>query len=402
MPPATPQTFSPPPISKHAFTFILVTVLLDMIGYGIIIPVLPQLIEVVGEVTLAEAAIIGGWMGNLSDRFGRRPLLLIAIFGLGADFLLQAFAPNLLWLYIGRIISGICGGSWIIANAYIADVTPPEGRAKAFGIMGAAFGIGFVIGPAIGGMLGEYGPRMPFYAAAAFSLLNFVYGYFVLPESLPPSNRRKFEITRSNPFGAFQVFQSYSGVIPLCILLFSFFFFTSAYTAIWPYWAIAKFGWSTATIGLTLAAFGLIAAVFQGGLSGPGVKYFGEYKVVLIGLVSSAVAALGYGLAGSLTMVIVVLIIHGPEGFIHPMLTAVMSKTVPEDAQGELQGGISAITNISMLLGTVFSAQIFGYFMSDRAPFKSPDVAFYIVSAGMTATLFLYLWLVDWKEERQK
>ena len=164
----------------------------------------------------ATQFLFGPTLGNLSDAYGRRPLLLIAVFGLGIDFLITALAPNLFWLFVGRTFAGLCGGSYVIANAYIADVTPPEGRAKAFGIMGAAFGLGFVIGPAIGGLLGAYGPRVPFFVAAGISLLNFVFGYFVLPETLKPEMRRSFEWARANPFGTFKIFRSYRGVLPLC------------------------------------------------------------------------------------------------------------------------------------------------------------------------------------------
>ncbi|MGQ0610272.1 MAG: MFS transporter [Paracoccaceae bacterium] len=301
------------PASRHAVTFILITVFLDMIGFGIIIPVLPKLIQSVGEVSLGQAAVIGGWMaaaysiaqfffaplmGNLSDRFGRRPLLLLAILGLGLDFLLHALAPTLAWLFVGRLLAGLCGASWIIANAFIADVTAPEERAKAYGMMGAAFGMGFVIGPAVGGLLGEFGPRVPFYAAAGISMLNLIYGYFVLPESLPADKRRPFELRRANPFGAFAIFRSYSGVIPMCVVMFSFFFFSSVYPAIWPFWAFARFGWSEAMVGLTLAIFGVIMAAFQGLGTGPAVKWLGEFRVVLLGLVCATIAATGYGLAG--------------------------------------------------------------------------------------------------------
>lgn len=401
--------FVAPPVSRHANTFVLITVFLDMVGFGIIIPVMPALIGQVGHVSLAEAAKIGGWMaaaysltqflfgplmGNLSDRFGRRPLLLLAIFGLGADFLLQAIAPTLGWLFFGRILAGLCGASWVIANAYIADITPPEERGRAYGIMGAAFGMGFVIGPALGGLLGEFGPRVPFYAAAAVSMVNLVYGYFVLPETMAIQNRRPFEWLRANPFGAFKVFRAYQGVLPMCIVLFSFFFFSSVYPAIWPFWGKANFGWSEWMVGLTLAIFGVIMAGFQGGLSGVAVKHLGEFRVVLIGLICASIAAAGYGLANSVWVVIVLMFIHGPEGFVYPMLTALMSKRVPENAQGELQGGLSAITNIAMLAGTVFSAQVFGFFLAEGSPFPSPDVAFFVAAAGLAFTLGLFLWLV--------
>jgi len=391
----------------RARIFVLITVFLDMVGFGIIIPVMPALIGDVGHVDLPAAARIGGWMaaaysltqflsgplmGNLSDRYGRRPLMLIAVFGLGADFLIQALAPNVGWLFVGRVLAGLCGASWVIANAFIADITAPEERAKAFGMMGAAFGLGFVIGPAIGGILGEYGPRVPFYAAAAVSFLNFAFGFFVLPETLGADKRRLFEWRRANPFGAFKVFRTYSGVLPMCAVLAAFFFFSSVYPAIWPFWAKAKFGWSEAMIGVTLAVFGVIMAIFQGALSGPAVKHFGEFRTVLIGLVSATIAATGYGLAGGLAVIVILMVVHGPEGFIHPMLTALMSQRVPEDAQGELQGGISAITNIAMLLGTVFFAQVFGFFLA--GPMATPNMAFFIAGGGLLLTLGLFLWVV--------
>lgn len=394
------------PAMNRAMIFILITVFLDMVGFGIIIPVLPALIGSVGEVTLGEAAVIGGWMaagyslaqflsgpflGNLSDRYGRRPLLLLAIAGLGVDFLLHALAPNLFWLFLGRLLAGFCGASWVIANAFIADITAPEDRGRAFGLMGAAFGLGFVIGPALGGLLGELGPRVPFYVAAAVSGLNLIYGWFVLPESLTAENRRPFDWRRANPFGAFAVFRTYPGVLPLCGVMAMFFFFSSVYPAIWPFWGKANFGWSEAMVGLTLAIFGLVMAGFQGLLTGPAVARWGEYRVAVIGLVCAMIAALGYGMAGSLAVVIVLMIVHGPEGFIHPMLTAIMSQRVPENAQGELQGGISAITNLAMLAGTVFFAQIFGWFMRPDAAFQSPNVAYFVAGAGLALTLLAML-----------
>lgn len=394
------------PSSKHAVTFVFITVFLDMVGFGLIIPVQPQLIQTISQISIADAALIGGWLfaafsltqflfgptlGNLSDAYGRRPLLLLAVFGLMIDYLLMAWAPSIFWLFVGRLFAGLCGASYVIANAYIADVTAPEDRAKAFGMMGAAFGLGFVIGPAIGGLLGEYGPRVPFLVAAAVSALNLAYGYFVLPETLAPDKRRPFEWSRANPLGTFKVFSTYPGVMPLCIVFFIFFFASSVYPAIWPFWGIAKFGWSELVIGLTLAAFGIVMAIFQGALTGPAVNRFGESKVALFGLISSAIAAIGYGLAPSLTIVIILFVIHGPEGFVHPMLTAIMSKAVPENAQGELQGGISSIMSIAMLLGTIFFSQVFGYFMQEGNAVQSPDIAFYTAGVILAATLALFI-----------
>jgi len=402
------MTDAPRPVSRHAVTFVLITVFLDMVGFGLIIPVMPSLIEEVGGIGLDRASIIGGWMffafsaaqfacspltGNLADRYGRRPLLLLAVAGLGADYLFSALAPSLFWLFVGRIIAGICGSSWIVANAYIADVTAPEDRGRAFAVMGAAFGVGFVIGPAIGGLLGEFGPRVPFYAAAAISTLNFVYGWFVLPETLAPENRRRFEWRRANPFGAFRVFRTYRGVLPLCLVLFCFFFASSVYPAIWPFWGMAKFGWSEGTVGLTLAVFGLMMAGFQGGLTGVFVRRFGEYRTALIGLACAAIAATGYGFAPGLAVVVALMVVHGPEGFVHPLITAMLSKAVPENAQGELQGGIAAVTNVAMLAGTVVFSQIFGHFMAEGRAWQSPDVAYWVAGGCLAVTLGLFVTL---------
>ncbi len=394
------------PTSKHAVTFVFITVFLDMVGFGLIMPVLPRLIETVGQMDIAHAAAIGGWMffafsltqfafgpmmGNLSDAFGRRPLLLLAVFGLCIDYLIMSFAPNIFWLFVGRAFAGFCGASYVIANAYIADVTAPEERAKAFGLMGAAFGLGFVVGPALGGILGEFGARVPFYVAAGVSAWNLFYGYFVLPETLPLEKRRAFEWVRANPFGTFKVFQSYKGVMPLCIVMFVYFFASAVYPAIWPFWSIAKFGWSELIIGLTLAAFGIVTAVFQGALTGPAEKKFGASNVVLIGLASSVIAVIGYGLAPGIIAVVVLFVVHGPEGFVHPMLSALMSRSVPENAQGELQGGISSIMSVAMLAGTVFFSQVFSWFMQPNAFVQSPDVAMFTAAGFLALTMVIFL-----------
>jgi len=404
-PPSAPPLAAAAPASRHAVIFVLITVFLDMVGFGIIMPVLPKLIEDVGHVGIGQAAFIGGWMfaafslaqfafaplmGNLADRFGRRPLLLLAIFGLGMDFILSAWAPTLFWLFVGRILAGVCGSSWIIASAYIADVTAPDDRARAYGLMGAAFGVGFVIGPAIGGLLGGFGPRVPFWVAAGISLLNFAYGWYVLKESLPPENRRPFDIWRANPFGAFKVFSTYRGVLPMCLVMGLFFFATSVYPAVWSFWGIGKFGWSEEVVGLTLAMFGLVTALFQAFLTGPVTARLGEYRTALLGLVCSMLAVLGYGFAGGLAVVLVLALLHGPEGFVHPIMTAMLTKRVPEDAQGELQGGISAITNVAMLFGTLFYAFVFAHFMAEGRAWTSPDVAYFIATGCMAVVTLLF------------
>jgi DHA1 family tetracycline resistance protein-like MFS transporter len=245
-----------------------------------------------------------------------------------------------------------------------------------------------VLGPAIGGLLGEFGPRVPFWAAAGLAAVNLVYGWFVLPETLAPANRRAFDWRRSNPFATFRVFRTYPGVLPMASVLTAYFFATSVYPAIWAFWGIARFGWSEAMIGLTLACYGLVTAFFQGVLTGPASR-LGERRVALAGLGFSAAAALGYGLTESV-VVFLLFLLHGPEGFVHPMLTAMMSRAVPEDAQGELQGGLSSLTNIAMLGGTVFYAQVFGHYMRPDAWIVSPGVAFVVAAGLVVVTLVLY------------
>ncbi len=393
--------------NRLAITFVIITVFLDMVGIGLIFPVLPQIVETVGNTDLANATLISGWLffsyvgmqfifgpliGNLSDTYGRRPLLLISVFGLAVDYLLTAFAPNLWWLFVGRIFAGLCGASYTTANAYLADITVPQDRAKTFGYVGAAYGLGFIIGPAIGGFLGEYGPRVPFFAAALISLLNFVFGYFVLPETLAHDMRRPFSLARSNPFGTFKIFVTYRQVIPLSVVMFLYYFATSVYPAIWPFWGIARFGWSESTIGLTLAAFGLVMALTAGFLTGPANRVFGQWQTIVLGLSMAAVTAIGFAFSPGIGMVLVFTLINAPEGFADPGLTALMSEDAPPDAQGELQGGIASAKNLALLLGTPMFAQIFGYALKE----KSAEVAAY-ASFFTTATLCLlaiavFLW----------
>jgi DHA1 family tetracycline resistance protein-like MFS transporter len=338
-------------------------------------------------------------MGNLSDAFGRRPLLLLAVAGLAVDYVFSALAPSIGWLFAGRIIAGVCGASYVIANAFIADITEAEDRAKAFGLMGAAFGVGFVIGPAIGGLLGEFGPRVPFWVAAGISAANFIFGWFVLPETLPKEKRRPFDWRRANPFGAFRIFRQYGTVLPLVGIMGLFFFASSVYPAIWPFWGKAQFGWSEWTIGVTLAAFGIIAAVTQGVLSGPLVKRFGESNVAIWGLVFAAIAAAGYGAAWSLPVVIVLLIVHAPEGLVHPMLVAMMSKEVPDDAQGELQGGIASVSNVAMLVGTLFYAWLFSVSVGEGGGMNLPGLSFFVAAGVLLVVLALYSGI--WRGRRQ-
>ncbi|RWR14850.1 MFS transporter [Paenirhodobacter populi] len=396
---------TPTAVSRRAIPFALLVVFIDIAGLGLILPVLPRLIEEVGHIGLDDAARIGGWLfasfslaqflcaplaGALSDRIGRRPLLLAAIGGLGVDYILHAVAPSLLWLFVGRIIAGVCGSSFVIANALIADVTAPEQRARAFGWIGAAFGLGFVLGPALGGLLGAFGPRVPFWVAAALALANFIFGLIALPETLPPEKRRRFRWREANPLGVLLVFRQHPGVLGLAAVLFIYLFGSAVYPAIWAFWGIAKFGWSEIMVGLSLAAFGLVMALVQGTLTGPMVNRFGEWRVALIGLVVGVVVCVGYGFATGIATVSLLLVLHAPEGFVYPMFSALMSRAVPESAQGALQGGISALMNLAMVTGTLFFTQIFGYFLSDAAPFRSPDMAYFIAAGVLFLSLLAF------------
>jgi MFS transporter, DHA1 family, tetracycline resistance protein len=392
--------------NRLAIAFVIITVFLDMVGIGLIFPVLPQIVETVGKTDLASATLISGWLffsyvgmqfifgpliGNLSDTHGRRPLLLISVFGLAVDYLLTAFAPNLWWLFVGRIFAGLCGASYTTANAYLADITKQEDRAKTFGYIGAAYGLGFIIGPAIGGLLGEYGPRVPFFAAALISILNFGFGYFVLPETLAQDMRRPFSLARANPFGTFKVFLTYRQVIPLSIVMFLYYLATSVYPAIWPFWGIARFGWSESTIGLTLACFGLVMALTAGFLTGPANRLFGQRRTIILGLSMAAVTAAGFAFSSGFGMVFLFMLINAPEGFADPGLTALMSEDAPPDAQGELQGGIASAKNLAMLLGTPMFAQLFGHFLKSQTVEVAAYASFFTTTALclMAITIFV-------------
>lgn len=392
--------------ARRATIFALLAVFLDVVGFGLIIPVMPRLIEEVGHTGLDGAARIGGWLfaafslaqfifaplaGALSDRFGRRPLLLLAIAGLAVDYVVQALAPTVLWLFAGRLIAGVCGSSYVIANACLADISSPENRARSFGRMTAAFGLGFVLGPAIGGLLGEFGTRVPFWSAAILAGVNFLFGLFALPETLASGNRRAFRWREANPLGVFAVFGRYTGVLPYALVLTVFFFGTSIYPAIWPFWGMAKYGWSGTTVGLTLAASGLTVALLQGFGTGPTVTRWGEKRMAIIGLAGSAATCVGFGLSPTTVIVVVMLVVNAVEGFVHPMLAALMSRAVPEDTQGALQGGISALMNLAMLVGAVFYAQAFGFFLSEAAPVRSPDVPFFIAAALIFLALGIFV-----------
>lgn len=375
---------------KSAFLFIFITVTLNMIGFGIIMPVMPQLImDVTGE-DLANAAQWGGYLslvyavmqfimmpivGGLSDRFGRRPVMLVSLAAYSLDFLIMALAPVIGVILIARLIAGAFAATYSTANAYVADITPPEERAARFGILGAAFGLGFIIGPGIGGLVGEhFGPRAPFFLVAILASLNFLFGLFVLPETLADENRRAFDWRRANAFGSFRQFARFRMMVPISIVLLISAIAHWTYPSVWSYFAEEKFGWTPDLIGASLMFVGLCSAIVQGGLTRIVVPALGERATAVFGMCVAAVAYVAIALADRGWMIYLIITLSTLAGLAQPALQGIMSRTMPADAQGELQGAIGALTGISMILGPPLMTQIFAAFSSPGVPFDIGNV----------------------------
>jgi DHA1 family tetracycline resistance protein-like MFS transporter len=388
-----------------AVVFVLITVFIDITGFGLILPVLPELIvELTGE-PLSRAAIYGGWLafvyatlqfvcapvlGNLSDRFGRRPVLLYAVGALGVDYIIMGLAPTLAWLFVGRALAGMAGASFTPAYAYIADISPPEKRAQYFGLIGAAFGGGFILGPAIGGLLGQLGPRAPFFAAAGLSLINFTYGLLVLPESLPRESRRAFHWKRANPLGMLLQIRKYPVVLALLVALFLWQLAHQVMPSTWAFYTMFKFGWSTAVVGGSLAFVGLIMAVSQATLPRVLIPRLGEAKCVMIGLSFGLIGFLGYAFATSGWMMFALLLTWFFGALAMPSTNALMSHRIPVTAQGELQGGVASLFSLSSIIGPPIMTQLFGFFSSDEAPIRFPGAAFMASAMLTVGSLLLF------------
>jgi MFS transporter, DHA1 family, tetracycline resistance protein len=376
---------------EAAIGFIFITMLIDITGWGIIIPVIPKLIEELIHGDISEAAKIGGWLtfayaftqfvfapfiGNLSDKYGRRPVILISLFAFSLDYLFLAFAPTIGWIFIGRIIAGITGASLTTATAYIADVSTPENRAKNFGMIGAAFGLGFIIGPVIGGLLGQYGARVPFYAAAFLCFCNFLYGYFILPESLTKENRREFDIKRANPIGAFVNLKKYPSIWGLIIAAFLVYVGSTAIQGNWSYYTIYKFHWTEKMVGISLGVIGLFVGVVQGVL----VRYInpklGNKKSIYLGLSLYALGMFLFAFASQSWMMFVFLIPYCLGGIAGPATQALISKEVPANEQGAIQGTMASVMSASMIVGPPLMSNVFYYFTHSEAPFKFAGAPF--------------------------
>lgn len=389
---------------KAAVRFIFITLLLDVTGLGIIIPVMPKLIEQLIQGNLSDASKYGGWLtfsyaimqflfapvlGNLSDKYGRRPVLLFSLFGFGIDYLFLAFAPTIEWLFVGRIISGITGASMTTATAYIADVSTAENRAQNFGMVGAAFGLGFIIGPVIGGVLGEYGPRVPFYAAAALTLLNWLYGFFVLPESLSKENRRPFEWRRANPLGSLLHLTKYPAVSGLVVSLFLIYIAAQSVMSTWSFYNMEKFKWSESLVGYSLGFVGLLVGAVQGGL----IRYInpkiGNAKSIYFGLFLYAIGLACFAFASKGWMMFVFLIPYCLGGIAGPAIQSIISGNVPANEQGELQGGLTSIMSATSIIAPPIMTNLFAYYTSAKAPTYFPGAPFLLGSVLMLLSAIL-------------
>lgn len=390
-------------VGKHALAFVLITVLLDIIGFGIILPVMPELItELTGE-GLNQAAVYGGWLlfifalmqfffapviGNLSDAYGRRPVLLLTLSTLVIDYLILGFAPTLAWLFIGRILVGISGATFGVANAFIADISSPEKKAQNFALVGATFGIGFIVGPAIGGLLGEYGPRVPFFVAAGVAAINWVYGYFVLPETLPPEKRRPFHLKRANPLGALKQMKKYPVIIGLMGTVFLFQLAHDSLPSTWTYYTMFKFNWAERDVGLSLALVGLSQAIVQGILIRFAIKRLGEVKTLYLGMVMGIIGYIGFSIATNTFEMLMWIIPWSIMGITMPALRAIMSHKVGADSQGELQGAITSVASFAAILGPLIMTQLFSYFTTEQAPIFFPGASFFLAGILLSIGFF--------------
>jgi DHA1 family tetracycline resistance protein-like MFS transporter len=386
---------------KAAIGFIFITLLIDVIGFGIIIPVMPKLIEELGHASVSEASKIGGWLlsafaitqfcfsplvGNLSDRYGRRPVLLASLFGFGIDYLFLAFAPNISWLFIGRIVAGFTGASFTTAAAYIADISSPEERAKNFGMIGAAFGLGFVIGPMIGGLLGGFGARIPFIVAAGLCMLNFLYGFFVLPESLDKDKRRKFEWSRAIPGVSLYNLRKYPALIGLVFSLFLVYLGSHAVQSNWSFFTIEKFKWSPQMIGISLGVVGLLVGGVQAGLTRVINPKLGNEKSIYLGLLLYSIGMLLFALASQSWMMFAFLVPYCLGGISGPALQSIMAGHVPSNEQGELQGSLSGLMSATTIIGPLLMTNTFAYFTNKANSIYFPGAPFLLGAIFMLAS----------------
>jgi len=392
------------PKGQAALGFIFATLLIDVMGFGIVIPVFPKLIQHLIHGNLSTASSYAAWLavayagtqflcspliGNLSDRFGRRPVLLSSLLGFCADYLFQAFAPTIGWLFLGRLLAGLTGASFTTASAYIADISAPEKRAANFGLIGVAFGVGFMVGPFIGGVLGSYDIHYPFIAAAVLAFLNAVYGFFILPESLSPENRRPLELSKSNPVGTLMKLSKYKAVLGLAVSLFLVYFAAQAVQSVWSFYTMYKFHWNERLVGYSLFVVGAVYAAVQGGLTRVIIPKFGTERSIWAGLMLYSIGMALFAFAAKGWMMYVILIPYCLGGIAGPALQGYMSNHVPANEQGELQGGLTSLASLSTIFGPWVMFKIFHIFTKADAPFIFPGAHFVLGAILMLLSAIL-------------
>jgi len=389
---------------RHVVPFVLVTIFIDSIGFGLIMPVLPRLLMQVGGIALDYTIALGAWMGlamsvasffaapvlgNLSDAYGRRPILLVSVAGLALDYLLLAFSNSIPLIFAGRVISGLFGGSFGAAQASIADVTPPEKRARNFGLVGAAFGTGFTIGPAIGGLLSAYGPQAPLLAAALLAGLNFLYGLTFFPDTLKPENRRPFELSRANPLGAWRSMRRLPGMFRAALVLLAWQIASLVYPMTWSFWGIAQLGWSDRMIGFSLAMVGIVIALSQTFITGPVVRRFGERDAATIGLAGATCGFIGYALTSTTWVAFAMFGFIAFQSLVQPSLMAILSRRGTADTQGEVQG----ISSMAMGIGSIIAPMVLtwpmSWFTGPTAVVHFPGAPFVVAAAFALVALAL-------------
>lgn len=401
--------------NKSAIGFIFITLLIDVMGWGLIIPVMADLIVHLKGIPVNEASTYGAYLlsafaitqflfapviGNLSDKYGRRPVLLLSLLGFGIDYIILAFAPTYEWLFVGRIIAGVTGASFTTATAYIADISHDETtRAKNFGLIGAAFGLGFVLGPALGGLLANWGMRAPFYAAAVLCLLNCAYGYFFLPESLSKENRRPFEWKRANPVGSLKFLFQHPEIGGLAFSFFLIYLGGQSVQSNWNFFTMYRFGWSEGMIGISLAVVGVLVGAVQGGLTRVINPKIGNEKSIYLGLSLYTLGLILFAFASQSWMMFAFLIPYCLGGICGPSLQAVISGHVPSSQQGELQGGLTSLMSLTTIFGPIVMNGTFDYFTSPKAPFKMPGIHFLIGAFCMLLSVII-TWYVLSREKK--
>lgn len=411
--PAQVPLLMPKAVSRHAVPFVFITVLIDMIGFGIVLPVLPGLIMDITGYTLAQAAAWGGYLltayavlqllfapilGALSDRFGRRPVLLLSLFAYSINYLLAGFAGSLAWLFVGRVMTGITGATHATANALVADITPPDQRAQNFGLIGMALGLGFVFGPAIGGFIGELGPRAPFFAASALAFLNCCYGYFMLPETLAPEARRPFEWRRANPLGAVSRIARFPALLGLAVVMLIYNLGHHVYPSLWAYFGVERFNWSSYEVGLSLTMVGLMMAISQGGLIRVVLPRIGAPRTALLAFIAAVFGYIGFAFVETIPMLVALMLLSAVGNLLGPSVQSIMSNQVPQNEQGELQGVLASISSLGAIIGPLFMTQMFARF-TDAEGLYMPGAPF-LAAALLTAIALLLFVHNCWAELR--